>query len=66
MSGERILIEFLEFVGRAGVVTMMITFAGYNIVRFAINEMFRAKQTYMSSMIDKATKLGANIDLGIQ
>lgn len=66
MSASQTFIEFFDFVGRAGVVTVMITFAGFSIVRYAINQMFRAKQTYMSSMIDKATKIGASIDLGIQ
>jgi hypothetical protein len=63
--GQTVL-EFFDFAARTSVVTVMVIFAGFCIVRYAVDYAFKAKQTYMSSMIEKATKVGASIDLGIQ
>lgn len=59
-------IQFFEFVFKAIVVTSCVIVAGFKIVRYAVDYAFRAKQGYMNTMIDKATQIGANIDVGIQ
>lgn len=61
-----VLVAFFEFVARAGVITLFGIFAGFCIVRYAVDYAFKAKQGYMNQMIDKATKVGVSVDLGIQ
>lgn len=58
--------QVFEFVFKAVVVTSCVIVAGFKIVRYAVDYAFRAKQGYMNTMIDKATQIGANIDVGIQ
>lgn len=61
-----LLVEMVDFSFKAVVVMFVAILSGVSIVRYAVDYAYRAKQQYMSSMIDKATKVGANIDLGIQ
>lgn len=61
-----VLVTFFDFVARSAVVTVCIIFSGVSVAKFAVDYAFKAKQSYMNSMIDKATQVGANIDLGIQ
>lgn len=61
-----IWIQFFDFVFRAVVVTSCVVVAGFKIVRYAVDYAFKAKHGYMNTMIEKATRVGASIDVGIQ